>query len=97
MARRAGLPFAERQVFLDHERGPGAIEKAWQSLLERATQDGQALAIGHPHPETIAFLGAAIARVEAHDARLVTVSELLTVAESAPGTVSTGVGAQNPP
>lgn len=79
MALRAGLPYAERQVFLDHERGPGALENAWQSLLERAVRDGQALAIGHPHPETIAFLSTMVPRLDKGEVGLVKVSELLTV------------------
>ncbi|MEE4295457.1 MAG: divergent polysaccharide deacetylase family protein [Wenzhouxiangella sp.] len=82
MAYGAGLSYAERQVFLDHDRRPGALEEAWQELLERARRDGQALAIGHPHPETIAYLRAVIPSLGESNVRLVKVSRLLTSAGS---------------
>ena len=76
-AREAGLAVAERQVFLDHDRDPKAIANAWQQLLVMAETSGQAIAIGHPYPETLAFLTEALAKLESSGVQLVRLSELI--------------------
>ena len=55
-ARRAGIPYAERDVFLDHEMTRDFVTKALQKLEHIARSKGHAIAIGHPHKETIAAL-----------------------------------------
>lgn len=47
-----GLPFAERNVFLDNDPVPAAIHAALGVLEETARAEGTAVAIGHPYPET---------------------------------------------
>ncbi len=76
-ARQAGLATARRHVFLDHDRSPEAIESAWQQLLDQARQRGFAIAIGHPHRQTIEFLGQAVEKLGQEDVELVPVSRLL--------------------
>ena len=76
-ARTAGLPTARRHVFLDHDPSPDAIEAAWESLLELARKRGSAIAIGHPHTETIQFLKRAVPQLAARGVELVSIRDLL--------------------
>jgi uncharacterized protein len=55
-AARLGVPFAERTIFLDHDSAPSAVDDALARLVSLARRRGEAIAIGHPHPETIAAL-----------------------------------------
>lgn len=81
LAGEAGFRTADRSVFLDHDRSPGAIEHAWQSLLETAERNGRAIAIGHPHPETIEFLQRELAGLSERGIELVTLSALVRSAD----------------
>lgn len=62
-AVRAGVGTAARDVFLDNERDPAAIERQLQRWLARAERTGCALAIGHPYPETLAVLERLLPRI----------------------------------
>lgn len=78
MARERGVPAARRDVFLDHVAEPEAIAFQFRRLVERAKRNGQAIGIGHPYAETLAFLETALPALEAeYGVRLVPVSELL--------------------
>jgi polysaccharide deacetylase 2 family uncharacterized protein YibQ len=50
------LPFAERDVFIDHEQTPAFIRKQLKLLIERAKRQGYAIGIAHPHPVTLKVL-----------------------------------------
>ena len=56
VAKANGLRAYGRDVFLDHQNTPEFIEKQWNKLVEVAKKRGQAIAIGHPYKNTIAFL-----------------------------------------
>lgn len=56
VAAEAGIPHASRSVFLDHERGHDAVRARFDAALSTARQEGRAIAIGHPYPETVALL-----------------------------------------
>jgi uncharacterized protein len=56
LARAAGVPFAERDVFLDDEASSSAIEHRLADLEAVARRSGTAVAIGHPHDATLAAL-----------------------------------------
>jgi len=71
------LPATRRQVFLDDARGPAAVQREWQRLLQLARRQGTALAIGHPYPETLALLRSEIPRLQAQGIRLVAPSALI--------------------
>ncbi len=77
VAQAYRIPTLRRHVFLDHERDPRAIAHHFQRLLRLARRQGFALAIGHPHPETLAFLEQALPRLEAEGIDLLPVSQLL--------------------
>ena len=57
-AARLGVPFLGRAVFLDNERGQQAAILMLKEAERLALTRGRAIAIGHPHPETLAALSA---------------------------------------
>jgi len=73
-----GVPAAERQVFLDGDATPEAIHAQLRRLLELARAKGSAIAIGHPHPETLAALTREVPKAKADGFEFVPVSFLLT-------------------
>jgi uncharacterized protein len=75
-ARRYGVRAASRKVFLDDSLGKRAIEEQVDLAVKDADRDGQAIAIGHPHPETIATLREMLPQLKKHGIQLVFASEL---------------------
>lgn len=57
-AHRAGVPFAARDVFLDHEDTAAFVAHALEQTERIARQNGSAIAIGHPKDATIEGLRA---------------------------------------
>lgn len=55
-ARMFHLPFAERDVFLDHERDADFIRGQIEKMIQIAKEQGQSVAIGHPSPTTYQVL-----------------------------------------
>jgi uncharacterized protein len=76
-AERSGVRAASRKVFLDDNPTPGAILAQLELAARDAQRDGSAIAIGHPHPATIAALSEGIPRLESHGVRLVFASEVV--------------------
>ena len=75
-AHSAGVPAASRNVFLDDEQSPGAIRKQYALALRDAREKGSALAIGHPHPETLQVLTEMLPEAERQGVMLVFASDL---------------------
>jgi uncharacterized protein len=50
------LPFAERDVFIDHEQTREFVSKQLKLLIKRAHRQGYAIGIAHPHPVTLEVL-----------------------------------------
>jgi polysaccharide deacetylase 2 family uncharacterized protein YibQ len=75
----AGLqvPFAERDVFLDHDPEPAAVAHALATAASVARQAGHAIAIGHPHASTLAALATWLPTAEHQGFELVPVSQLV--------------------
>ena len=67
IADEESLPAVSRKVFLDAVESEAAIAKSFGDLVRRAKKDGSALAIGHPHPATLALLERA--RFAEHEVR----------------------------
>ncbi len=84
MAIEIGLPAAERQVFLDDVEDPAAIRAQFARLLTLARAKGAAIAIGHPHPNTLAVLADEIPKAVAAGFEIVPVSFLLDRAGNLP-------------
>lgn len=77
VARERGVPVLDRRIFLDNQRSCDAIAAQFQSLERIARRRGQALAIGHPYPETLSFLSGLLPRLESAGLLLMPVSALL--------------------
>jgi hypothetical protein len=75
-AHEAGVPATSRNVFLDDETSPGAIRKQFALAVHNARERGSALAIGHPHPETLQVLADMLPDIERQGITLVFASNL---------------------
>lgn len=71
------VPHLSRSVFLDNKRSKTEIDHSFERLLDKAEQQGLAVGIGHPYPETAAYLTDAIPRLRCRGIRLALVSEVL--------------------
>lgn len=77
-ARQNGVPAGFRNVpFLDDVENVAAIEAQISLAIRGARDKGEAIAIGHPHPATLAALRAMLPKVQSQGVRLVYVSELV--------------------
>jgi len=76
-ARSAGVPSTQRDVFLDDAPGLEAAHRQFHRLIARAYKKGTALAIGHPHPQTLSVLEAELPRLADYGVRLVSPGELI--------------------
>lgn len=76
-AKRSGVRAASRKVFLDDTPTREAILEQLDLVAREALRDGSAIAIGHPHPATIAALSRGLPRLTARGIRVVLVSEVL--------------------
>ena len=75
-AHAAGVPAASRNVFLDDDQSVGAIHKQFVLAIHDAREKGAALAIGHPHPETLQVLAEMLPEAERQGVTLVFASDL---------------------
>jgi polysaccharide deacetylase 2 family uncharacterized protein YibQ len=76
-AERARVPAASRKVFLDDTPERAAVLSQLDLAARDALRDGSAIAIGHPHPATIAALAEGVPRLENRHIRLVFASQLV--------------------
>ena len=84
VAEEASLPAVSRRVFLDSVPTADAIDRSFRELLAKARQDGSALAIGHPYPETMAMLERELPQLAEKGVALVRVSSLVSGAARSP-------------
>jgi polysaccharide deacetylase 2 family uncharacterized protein YibQ len=75
----AGVATTRRDVFLDNEPTPEAIHAQLDRLLSKARRHGTAVAIGHPHPETVAVLARELPRLRRRGGRLAPLSEVVAI------------------
>jgi polysaccharide deacetylase 2 family uncharacterized protein YibQ len=76
-AHTAGVPATSRNVFLDDEQSVAAIRKQFAVAVRDARENGSALAIGHPHPETLQVLSEMLPEIERQGVTLVFASDLV--------------------
>jgi polysaccharide deacetylase 2 family uncharacterized protein YibQ len=77
-AQSAGVHSAFRNVpFLDDVQEIGAIRRQLELAAKDARERGQAIAIGHPHPETLRALSEFLPEAEAQGIKLVYASDLV--------------------
>jgi uncharacterized protein len=77
-AERDGVPCAFRNVpFLDDVQEAGAIRRQLELAIRGAREKGEAIAIGHPHPETLQVLREMLPQIQAQGVQLVHASTLV--------------------
>jgi uncharacterized protein len=75
-ARLFRIPFAERDIFLDHVQKPEVIRGQILQLIQVATEKGEAIGIGHPHSVTYEVLQEMLPEIT-RKVRLVPASEVV--------------------
>jgi polysaccharide deacetylase 2 family uncharacterized protein YibQ len=86
VAAENGVGAARRHVFLDNDRSIEALNNEFDRLTDLATRKGIAVGIGHPYPETLAFLERKLAELDAGAIELIPVSEAINLVE--PGQIN---------
>lgn len=77
-ARRAGVPYAERDVFLDNEwNDRAAIARQFDRLETMARRTGSAVGIGHPHSATLDVLARWLPEARARGFAIVPISAIV--------------------
>lgn len=72
-----GVPFAVRDIFLDHERSEEFVTQQLELFIKTAKRHGRAVAIGHPYRETLDVLELALPELAREGITLVPASELV--------------------
>jgi len=82
IAKLIGVPVHDRHVFLDNQLTDSYITKQFQSLIRHAQSQKIAIAIAHPHPETIRALTHLIPTLAKYNINLVPLSALYSTPEN---------------
>lgn len=82
IAKSVGVPVNNRHVFLDNKLTDEYITKQFKSLIRHAKSQKEAIAIAHPHPETIQALKRLIPTLKESNIELVPLSTLYLTQES---------------
>lgn len=77
IATERGLQTGHRHVFLDNKLDYDSLDKQFKQLIRIAKRHQLAIAIAHPHPQTVAFLAKIAPRLKALNIDLVPLSTLL--------------------
>ena len=77
IANEAGVAAAKRDVFLDNDRSAQSLAREFDRLKALAERQGIAVAIGHPYPETLAFLERSLPTLASDGFELIPISEVL--------------------
>ena len=85
LAARMGVPHVMRDVFLDNEMDEAAVIRQLMQAERVAASKGQAIAIGHPHPATIAAIRAWMPKAEARGFVIVPLSAVAKLRLGASG------------
>ena len=75
-ARLFQIPFAQRDIFLDHNQEAAFIRQQIKKLIQIAKRNGQAVGIGHPYPMTYKILREMLPDLQ-KEVRLVPTSEIV--------------------
>lgn len=76
-AQKHQMPLLTRQIFLDNDRSYQALDKQFKLMIKLAKQHQSAIAIGHPYPETYAYLKKNLASLTTQGLEVVKLSALL--------------------
>ncbi|MDN3652408.1 divergent polysaccharide deacetylase family protein [Thalassotalea ponticola] len=78
VAKTRGVPTLHRHIFLDNRIDESYIEQQFYKMINLSQRNGQAIAIGHPHPTTMRVLKRLIPTLKQHNIELVDLSNLLS-------------------
>lgn len=78
-AKKAGVPYATRDIFLDHEETSEFAVDALDQVEKKALKSGLAIAIGHPKENTINALKAWLPTLTAKGISVIPISAAVTV------------------
>jgi len=76
------VPNLRRNVFLDDVQDEAAIARQFRRLLALARRHGSAVAIGHPHAVTLAFLERQLPTLAVQGIRLLPVSKVIRLQQA---------------
>ncbi len=101
-ALNIGVPALRRDVFLDNQRDPAAIEMQLNKLVALAQKRGFAVGIGHPYPETLSVLEDFMETLNQSGVSLVPASQVLVTGtayytEQAPAALRSEASIKTPP
>jgi polysaccharide deacetylase 2 family uncharacterized protein YibQ len=82
IAKSVGVPVRNRHVFLDNHLNDSYITKQFQTLINYAKSQKTAIAIAHPHPETIKALQHLIPTLAQNNIELVPLSALYSTLDN---------------
>jgi polysaccharide deacetylase 2 family uncharacterized protein YibQ len=83
-AKNYQVPHLERKVFLDHQRDEQHIQQQFERLITAANQQGIAVGIGHPYPETLGILEKNLPALSLRGVQLIYASEALSTQSDCP-------------
>jgi len=69
-AQALGIPAMKRHVFLDNDTDEQALLKQFSKAMRVAKKQGKVVLIGHPYPETLAFLEKNLSLLDEHNIQL---------------------------
>ena len=76
VARNQFVATARRHIFLDNVPERDAVREQLAALIEMAKEQGSAIGIGHPYPETLSVLAEELPKIETAGIELVPASTL---------------------
>jgi len=82
VARAHSIPSFTRDVFLDHEQTEEFVDQQFKLLIQRARQQGTAIAIGHPHKVTVDYLEKHLPLLDEQGIAIATVSGVWAIRNS---------------
>ena len=79
IAKKNKIPFLKRDVFLDNNKDFEYITKKIFELIAIAKKEGTALAIAHPHSNTIEILSKFLENIDKYGVKLIGIKSLIKI------------------
>ena len=79
IAKKNKIPFLKRDIFLDNNTDLEYITKKFFELIALAKKEGTALAIAHPHSNTIKTLSEFLQDIDAYGVKLIGIKSLVKI------------------
>lgn len=89
VAMLKAVPSLSRDVFLDNHHDARDIQLQFDKLISVARRKGRAIAIGHPHPETIAVLNRRLRELGADGVTQLSLRQMLATPGALEGSAQT--------